>query len=583
MIHALPVARALRQALPEAELTWIVEAREHAILRDHPDLDGVLPVDTRRWRRLLRRPAGVRAVWREVAAVRRRLRAGRFDVAIDLQGLIKSGALDRGDARAAPDRVRRHPLPRAAQRAASPTGGSRRRRAPRTWSTSICPCCRRSASRRGRPQFHVPVRPVADRRMEELLVEHGVKRSDRLVAINPGAGRADKRWPIARLTAVAERLATEAGARILLLWGPDEAHLAREIRDGLSARAMLAPPTDLDELAGLLRRAALVVANDTGPLHLAAALGTPCLGLYGPTRSSRNGPYGRALSRAAESRRHDGRARAGARCSRRRSRCSTRVGSRVTRLTVTIIAWNEEERLRACLESVAWADEIVVIDAESTDKTAALAREFTDRVWVRPWPGFAVQKNFAIEQATGEWILSLDADERVTPELACRIQEIVAAGGPAAGYSVPRKNLFWGAWVRHGGLYPDYQLRLFRRGAGRFAEDAVHESVTVDGRVETLAEALLHQSYRDLEDFVRRSNRYSTLAARDWIRRGRRVSVPALVMKPLARFFSMYIVKRGFLDGWRGLVLAVLYAEYVFLRMAKAWEARRAPGPHGGL
>ena len=124
----------------------------------------------------------------------------------------------------------------------------------------------------------------------------------------------------------------------------------------------------------------------------------------------------------------------------------------MTRLTVTIIAWNEEERLRACLESVAWADEIVVIDAESTDKTAALAREFTDRVWVRPWPGFAVQKNFAIEQATGEWILSLDADERVTPELASRIKEIVAAGGPAAGYSVPRKNLFWGAWVRHGGL-----------------------------------------------------------------------------------------------------------------------------------
>jgi hypothetical protein len=290
--------------------------------------------------------------------------------------------------------------------------------------------------------------------MEELLVEHGVKRSDRLVAINPGAGRADKRWPIARLTVVAERLATEAGARILLLWGPDEANLAREIRDGLSARAMLAPPTDLDELAGLLRRAALVVASDTGPLHLAAALGTPCLGLYGPTRSSRNGPYG-VRCRALQS--PDG-TMAGldpdAVFQAALEMLDAGGGRHVTRLTVTIIAWNEEERLRACLESVAWADEIVVIDAESTDKTEALAREFTDRVWVRPWPGFAVQKNFAIEQATGEWILSLDADERVTPELACRIQEIVAAGGPAAGYSVPRKNLFWGAWVRHGGLYP---------------------------------------------------------------------------------------------------------------------------------
>jgi glycosyltransferase involved in cell wall biosynthesis len=254
----------------------------------------------------------------------------------------------------------------------------------------------------------------------------------------------------------------------------------------------------------------------------------------------------------------------------------------VKRLSVTVIAWNEEERLRACLESVAWADEIVVVDAESTDKTAALARDFTDRVWVRPWPGFATQKNFALAQATGEWVLSLDADERVTPELADRIRAILMADGPADGYSVPRRNIFWGAWVRHGGLYPDYQLRLFRRGAGRFVDDAVHESVRVDGRMEVLDEALLHQSYRDLEDFVRRSNRYSTLAAQDWLRRGRRVSLAALVMKPLGRFLSMYIVQRGFLDGWRGLVLAVLYAEYVFLRMAKAWEARRAPASHGG-
>jgi glycosyltransferase involved in cell wall biosynthesis len=253
----------------------------------------------------------------------------------------------------------------------------------------------------------------------------------------------------------------------------------------------------------------------------------------------------------------------------------------VKRLSVTVIAWNEEERLRGCLESVAWADEIVVVDAESTDKTAALARDFTDRVWVRPWPGFATQKNFALAQATGDWVLSLDADERVTPDLADRIRAILAADGPADGYSVPRRNIFWGAWVRHGGLYPDYQLRLFRRGAGRFVDDAVHESVRVDGRVEVLGEALLHQSYRDLEDFVRRSNRYSTLAAQDWVRRGRGVSLAALIMKPLGRFLSMYIVQRGFLDGWRGLVLAVLYAEYVFLRMAKAWEARRAPAAHG--
>jgi glycosyltransferase involved in cell wall biosynthesis len=250
----------------------------------------------------------------------------------------------------------------------------------------------------------------------------------------------------------------------------------------------------------------------------------------------------------------------------------------MTRLTVTVIAWNEEARLRDCLESVSWADEIVVVDAESTDKTVLLAREFTDKVWVRPWPGFAAQKNFALEQATGDWALSLDADERVTPELHERIRQILVSDDPADGYSIPRKNVFWGAWVRHGGLYPDYQLRLFRRDAGRFVDNAVHESVTVKGRVDALAEPLLHHSYRGLEDFVSRSNRYSTLAAADLVERGRRAGLADVIMRPLARFLSMYVLRRGFLDGWRGFVLAVLYANYVFLRMAKAWEARRGPG-----
>jgi glycosyltransferase involved in cell wall biosynthesis len=249
----------------------------------------------------------------------------------------------------------------------------------------------------------------------------------------------------------------------------------------------------------------------------------------------------------------------------------------VSRLCVTVIAWNEEERLRACLESVTWADEIVVVDAESADKTVQVARDFTERIWVRPWPGFAAQKNFALEQATADWILSLDADECVTAELRERIGRIVRDDGPADGYSIPRKNIFWGAWVRHGGLYPDYQLRLFRRAAGRFADSLVHESVVVRGRVEALAEPLLHHSYRGLEDFVARSNRYSTLAARETVKRGGRAGLGGLLLRPLGRFLSMYVLRRGFLDGWRGFVLAVLYAQYVFLRMAKTWEARQIP------
>ena len=249
----------------------------------------------------------------------------------------------------------------------------------------------------------------------------------------------------------------------------------------------------------------------------------------------------------------------------------------MTKLSVTVITWNEEERLRLCLESASWADEIIVVDAESTDKTVQVAREFTDRIWVRPWPGFAVQKNFALEQAAGEWVLSLDADEQVTPELRREIEAVLHSGAGADGYAIPRKNIFWGAWIRHGRLHPDYQLRLFKRGSGRFVERAVHESMEVQGTVRRLQSPLLHQSYRSLEEFLGRSNRYSTLAAEEWIRQGRRVGLADLVLRPLGRFLSMYLLHGGFLDGWRGFLLAGLYAHYVFLRTAKVWEARR-PG-----
>jgi glycosyltransferase involved in cell wall biosynthesis len=246
------------------------------------------------------------------------------------------------------------------------------------------------------------------------------------------------------------------------------------------------------------------------------------------------------------------------------------------RLSVVVVTLNEAERLRACLESVAWADEIVVVDAESDDKTATIAREFTDRVVVRPWPGYAAQKNAAIDLATGDWILSLDADEVVSSDLAADIGRILAANGPADGYAVPRRNIFWGRWVRHGGLYPDWQVRLFRRARGRFAARAVHESVSVDGRVERLAGHLEHRSYRDLGDFLARADRYATLAATEAVAHGRRASVDDLVLRPLGRFLVMYVMRGGFLDGWRGFLLASLYAYYVLIRAAKIWERTKA-------
>jgi glycosyltransferase involved in cell wall biosynthesis len=247
------------------------------------------------------------------------------------------------------------------------------------------------------------------------------------------------------------------------------------------------------------------------------------------------------------------------------------------RLSVVVVVQNEEERIRACLEAAGWADELIVVDAESSDKTATIARELTDHVFVRPWPGFAAQKNFGVEQAHGDWILSLDADEIVSAELREEIGAILGGGGGHAGYTVPRRNVFWGRWVRHGGLYPDRQLRLFQRGRGRFVERTVHESVAVEGSVGRLAGHLEHRSYRDVADFLARADRYSTLAAADWLAAGRG-SRPLvdLAMRPLGRFLGMYVARAGFLDGWRGFLLAVLYGYYVLMRSVKVWERTKS-------
>lgn len=291
VVHALPVAHALRRQFPQAHVTWIVEARELAILTGHPDLDAVVPVDTRLWRRLIWRPAGAVEVGGKLSRLTERIRRARFDVAIDLQGLIKSGLLTAYTG--APLRIGfafrhcREPL-NAVFTTRRVTPPPEAVHIVEQYLSLLAPL----GVKRAAPVFHVPSESEAERRIEEFLAEQGVKPRDRLVALNPGAGRPSKRWPVERFARVAERLTVEAGARVLLLWGPDEEAMARSIAAGMTSRPILAPPTTIPALSALLRRSALMVASDTGPLHLAAALGTPSIGLYGPTRAERNGPYG---------------------------------------------------------------------------------------------------------------------------------------------------------------------------------------------------------------------------------------------------------------------------------------------------
>lgn len=292
VIHALPVAEALSASLPRARLAWVVERNEAALLREQPTLDEVIEIDTRVWR-TARTPRRLLDVLHGLGALRRRLRDARFDVAIDLQGLVKSGAVVR--ATEAPLRI------------GFAAGWARERLNVLFTTRRVTPPPQARhivdqylalleplgiAVPPGRARFRLPTRAAAESRIDEFFVGVGLKARHRLVVLNPGAGRGSKRWPVARFRALAERLCHDHGAHVLVLWGPREHEAARAIAEIPPPRPALAPPTDLHELAAVARRASVMVAADTGPLHLAAALGTPCVGLYGSTSAVRNGPYG---------------------------------------------------------------------------------------------------------------------------------------------------------------------------------------------------------------------------------------------------------------------------------------------------
>jgi glycosyltransferase involved in cell wall biosynthesis len=240
-----------------------------------------------------------------------------------------------------------------------------------------------------------------------------------------------------------------------------------------------------------------------------------------------------------------------------------------------VITFNEEQNIRRCLESVApFSDEIIVVDSLSTDRTVEIAREYATRVVEHEWLGYGRQKQLALDQARGEWVFSIDADEVVSPELA---EEIGSLAPDCDGYEVPRLVWYLGRWIRHSGWYPGYVLRLFRRQAARFSEDAVHESVQLAGPRRRLRGDLLHYSYRDVAHHVAKINDFTSLAARQMDERGRRAGLVSLALTPGMEFLKVYLLRRGFLDGYPGLVVSTLHAWYVFLKYAKLRERQHAP------
>jgi glycosyltransferase involved in cell wall biosynthesis len=237
-------------------------------------------------------------------------------------------------------------------------------------------------------------------------------------------------------------------------------------------------------------------------------------------------------------------------------------------LSVIIITKNEAENIRACIESVAWADEIIVVDSGSSDATVEICRELGAQVYVHDWPGFGMQKNRALGYATKDWVFSIDADERVTHELREAIQSAMQRG-QAEGYEIPRLSSFCGRYMHHSGWYPDYVLRLFRRGSGKFSDDLVHERVIVNGPIAKLQQLLLHESFRDLEQLLAKINHYSTASAQMLHRKNRTASLKKAVGHALWAFFRSYFLRAGLLDGREGFMLAVSTAEGTYYRYLK--------------
>jgi len=246
-------------------------------------------------------------------------------------------------------------------------------------------------------------------------------------------------------------------------------------------------------------------------------------------------------------------------------------------LSVAIVTLNEEANLPRILASVAWADEIVVVDSGSTDATRAIAESHGARVVTELWRGFAAQKNFALSLCTSEWVLSLDADEAVSPELAASIQKVIAAPPSHTAYALSRRNFFLGRWMRYGGYYPDPKLRLFPRGQGTFQETPVHETAIFAGKVEMLHGDLLHDAYPTLTSYLDHMQRYSTLGGGIAVQRGRTGRslfsfLNGVLVNPAATFFYNYTLRAGFLDGREGLLLHLYHSAYVSWKYAKAWE-----------
>jgi glycosyltransferase involved in cell wall biosynthesis len=248
------------------------------------------------------------------------------------------------------------------------------------------------------------------------------------------------------------------------------------------------------------------------------------------------------------------------------------------RISATVRTFNEAKNIRECLESLTWADEIVVVDSNSADSTVAIAGEFTDKVIIQKWLGHVAQSQFATDRTSNVWVMHLDADERVSPALRDEILALDLENSPYDAYEMPRRHFFMNRWINHSAWYPDYKIRLFRKDLCKWGGYAPHDEVKVKGRKKKLKNDILHYIYQDLSHFAATKNNYSSLTARDHFKNGKRARVIDFTLRPLYAFLYRYFFRLGIADGIPGFIISVMEAHAVFMKYSKLYELQRKLG-----
>jgi len=449
-----------------------------------------------------------------------------------------------------------------------------------------------------------------DKQTRGFLKRHRIDATSLIVGVVPGGGASwgqkasYKHWPEEKFAELIDRLVSERGAHVIIFGSETDKGICAKITALCKSDPVCAcGETELSGFAALLRYCSLGIVNDGGPLHVAVSQGVPTVSIFGPVDERVYGPYPAGPEHLVIKKDVDCRPcyrkfkipecanriclqrievvdvfNAGERILDRKDSDGKRavVPVRKIPLSVVILTRDEEPNIAACLESVAWADEIIVVDDFSMDKTRQIASRYTDKVFTKRMEIEGIHRNWAYGQAENEWVLSLDADETVSENLRKEIERLVKVRTARfSAFSIPLRNYIGDYWIRHGGWYPAGKVRLFRKNQFKYEEVGVHPRVFIDGECGHLKGDIIHKGYPNFAHFVDSLNRQTSLEARKWVEDARQMSLARALRKANDRFFKTFILKKGFKDGFIGFMIAFFGSLYQIITYAKYWELKR--------